>query len=265
MLVLDDESPDSATVAAEPQLAAPRASRLPASAAPQLARLRGALRRYRDHRVPGALEAAFAAAATIVAAADMGPDGSVPSPGPGARADIERLRSLALAIPDLGELLSCAADEAERAVEGGIALLWSTIGLRGTAPSWTSQEWQAARMVFACACAPAPAPSPARLRESLRTLAAARFASAMCDAFAIDEAPWRRALGDRYDSVRHRCAHRTTWRSRGLAERLRTDDAARTALTARLERWICAGGEAPLLPSELEAALVHASARPRFA
>lgn len=271
MLVLDDESPDSAAVAAHARVRAlPGASGVPLSAAPQLARLRGALRRYRDHGIPGALEAAFAAAAAIVAAAEMeaqpAPDRARgPHQAPGGRADLERLRHLAFAIPDLGELLSCAANEAQRAVEEGVGLLWMAIGLRGTAPSWTAEEWEAARMVFACACAPAPAPPPARLRESLRTLAAGRFAKAMSDALALDEAPWRRALGDRYDSVRHRCAHRTTWRSRGLAELVRTDESARAAVTARLERWICAGGEASLLAGELEAALVHASARPRFA
>ncbi len=261
MFAIDDESPDSQTgpaIGAATGTGLLGGSGLPLGARPQLSRLRGALRRYRDHQAPGALEAAFAAAAAIVAAADAAPE-------PGARPDLERLRELARSIPDFGELLSCAADEAERVVAEGIWRLWRSLGLKGRAPAWSAAEWEAARMVFACACVPAPAPAPERLRDSLRTLAAGRFAQMIRDALAVEEEPWARVLGERYESVRHRCARRTTWRSRGLSELLRTDEAVRDAVTARLERWICAGAVAETLPQELEAALVHARTRPRFA
>ncbi|HLH66883.1 MAG TPA: hypothetical protein VKV27_14395 [Solirubrobacteraceae bacterium] len=268
MLVTDHQSPETdgspeKTTAGGSTLGAATvglmgASGLPLTAAPQLARLRGALRRHRDAGAPGALDAAFAAAAAVVAAAGA-------TPQPGARPDLQRLRQLAQAIPDLGELLSCAADEAERAVAAGVSRVWHALELRGHPPAWTREEWDAARMVFACACVPAPAPAPERLRDSLRTLAAGRFAALIADALAAEERPWVRALADRYEPLRHRCARRTAWRSRGLAHLVRSDPSSREAVVRRLERWICAGADLDALAGELEAALVHARARPRFA
>ncbi|HEY6526570.1 MAG TPA: hypothetical protein VIY10_22480, partial [Solirubrobacteraceae bacterium] len=71
--------------------------------------------------------------------------------------------------------------------------------------------------------------------------------------------------GDRYESVRHRCARRTTWRSLGLSDLLRGDELSRTAVTRRLERWMADGGLLPTLAGELEAAIVHARTPARFA
>jgi hypothetical protein len=50
-----------------------------------------------------------------------------------------------------------------------------------------------------------------------------------------------------------------------LAELIRTDDSARSAVTVRLERWIAGGGQPATLAGELEAALVHSRTPSRFA
>lgn len=262
MLVLDPDQPQIASAAsarAGPSTGAGAAAiQVPLQAVPYLGRLRGALRRHIDDDVPGALEAAFAAAAPLVAAL-------LEPAAPATRPDLEQLRALAQALPELGELLSCAADEAERSVRTGVAGLWRSLGLRVAAPRWTVAEWEAARMVFACACAPGGSGDAERIRSGLRALAAGRFALALRAELAASEHAWTVALADRYESVRHRCAHRTLWRSHGLSELVRTDPACAEALTVRLERWIAAGGSAASLPGELEAALVHARTPARFA
>jgi hypothetical protein len=99
--------------------------------------------------------------------------------------------------------------------------------------------------VFACACAPAMRMDPVRFQAGLRTLGAPRFAELLCREMAESEEAWTRALGDRYESVRHRCARRTTWRSLGLSELLRGDELSRVAVTRRLERWMADGGHRP--------------------
>ncbi len=230
---------------------------LPPHAAPHLHRLRHALTRYRTGAQAADLEAGFAAATAVVATV-IEPEGT-------GRPDLEQLRYLAGALPELGELLYCAAGEAERAVRTGTAGLWTTLGLRSQAPGWTPAERDAARMVFACACTPAAQKSPARLQGGLRALAARRFAELLGQELADNEEAWARALGDRYESVRHRCARRTTWRSRGLSELVRNDEISRKAVTLRLERWIANGGVLAGLADELEAALVHARTPARFA
>ncbi|MGA9857416.1 MAG: hypothetical protein WBQ18_06095 [Solirubrobacteraceae bacterium] len=230
---------------------------LPPEAIPYLQSLRVAMSLYRSQRHAAQLEGAFAAAVALV--------GTVMEPRHAGRPDLEQMRELAAVLPEFGELVSAAAAEAERAVCTGTAGLWRTLGLRSAAPAWTPAEREAARMVFACACAPAQQNSPARLQGGLRALAAARFADQLSRELAESEDAWTRALGDRYESVRHRCARRTTWRSLGLSELVRTDEPSRRAVTQRLERWIAAGGLLPALASELEAALVHARTPARFA
>jgi hypothetical protein len=230
---------------------------LPPEAAAQLDRLREALARYRVRSVPGELESGFAAATAIVTTLS----GSAVS----VRADLEQMRRLSRALPEFGELLSSAAGEAERLVFAGTAELWSALGLRSLAPAWTSAEWETARMVFACACTPAAQTNPVRLQTGLRSLAAGRFADLLGEELADSEAAWIRALGDRYESVRHRCAPRTTWRSRGLSELLRADESTRLAVVARLERWLTGGARLSGLADELEAAVVHARTPARLA
>ena len=260
MLLSDD---DTTGLMAEPTLTpigvagAVRVAALPPEAIPYLRSLRVALSLYRSHGASQQLEGAFGAAVALVS--------TLMTSTAAGRPDLEHMRALTSAVPEFGELVSAAAGEAERAVCAGTAGLWRTLGLRSAPPAWTPAEREAARMVFACACAPAQHSSPTRLQDGLRALAAGRFATLLCGELAESEEAWTRALGDRYDSVRHRCARRTTWRSLGLSELMRTDDASRTAVTARLERWIAAGGRRPALTSELEAALVHARTPARFA
>ncbi|HWE11136.1 MAG TPA: hypothetical protein VG325_17440 [Solirubrobacteraceae bacterium] len=230
---------------------------VPVHAAPYLQQLRDALDRIRLGAEPDGLQSAFAAASGVVATL-------TPVRG-GERPDLEEMRRLATALPEFGAFLSCAADEAGRIVAAGTSRLWLALGLRSVPPAWTPEEREAARMLFACACAPVQDTNPARLRGGLRSLAAARIARLLAAELSDGEDVWVTALRERYDSVRHRCAPRTTWRSRGLSELLRADDVARRAVTARLEHWLAAGGDPGALAAELEAALVHARTPARFA
>lgn len=230
---------------------------LPPQAAPYLACLRTAVSRYGSSRDPSDLEYAFAAARLMLA--------ELMSTERGARPELEELRCLARTVPPFGELLSLGAGEAEQAVHDGTRRLWRALGLRSPPPSWTASELDAARMAFACACAPDNRTSGDRLQAGLRQLAAHRIAQLLCAELTTSEQPWCKALSDRYGSVRHRYARRTPWRSRGLAELIRTDEPARAAVTQRLERWIADGGRPAALAGELEAALVHTRTPAKFA
>jgi hypothetical protein len=233
------------------------ALRLPPRAAPYLNRLREALARYASGTAPDGLQSAFAAASGVVTSVGSGPSGRRP--------DLEEMRWLARALPEFGAFLSCAADEAERIVAAGTAGLWRALGLRSAPPAWTAEEREAARMLFACACAPSPETNPARLRTGLRSLAADRIAQRLTAELVAGEEVWMIALADRYASVRHRCAPRTAWRSRGLSDLLRADEMSRRAVAGRLEQWLIGGGNLGGLTAELEAALVHARTPARFA
>jgi hypothetical protein len=263
MLLSDDDpslhfgspAPDVTSATVDPAPA--RDLQIPPQAAPYRRALRDALGRYRGGSQLRDLEGAFVAAGGLVS--------TISERAPGDRPDLEELRHLALALPEFGELLSSAAGAAEQVVCAGTAGIWHMLGLSTAALSWTSTEREAARMVFACACVPAPLRDAARTQSGLRALAAGRFARLLCAELADSEDAWVRALGDRYDSVRHRCAPRTSRRSRGLSELLRADDAARHAVATRLERWMADGGVLPALAGELEAAVVHARTPAKFA
>lgn len=259
MLVSDDEPKLSSRAGdgAWPAPAPHPAPRLPAAALPYLEELRLALARHRAGPAAAELERAFAAARGLVT--------TVAPAGAGGRPDLEEMRSLAAAVPEFGDFLARATDEAAQLVHTATSGLWSTLGLRSPAPGWTAAEREAAGMLFACACAPSQSGDPARLGEGLRALAAGRFAERLCAELESNEDAWVHALAGRYASVRHRCAPRTTWRSRGLSDLLRVDDRTRSAVRARLERWLAAGGTLALLGAELEAALVHARTPARFA
>jgi hypothetical protein len=263
MLVSDDQTQPydpvparGETARAGHELTPHLALQLPPQAIPHLQQLRAALGCYRATSAPAELSAAFPSAVALIS--------TMQSPA-GGRPELEHLRRLADALPEFGELLSCAAVEAERVVCAGTAGVWRSLGLRSTAPSWTVAERDAARMVFACACAPAMRMDPVRFQTALRAVAALRFAELLCRELAESEEAWTRALGDRYESVRHRCARRTTWRSLGLSDLLRGDEISRKAVTSRLGRWMADGGPLPTLASELEAAIVHARTPARFA
>ena len=246
----------SAPVATGGQLTPVPISALPPEAVPHLLALRAALARYRISAAPAELSGAFPAAGAVVGAVVTSVDG---------RPELEQLRHLADTLPEFGELLSAAAGEAERVVCAGTVGVWQVLGLRSTAPSWTPAERDTARMVFACACAPAMRMDPVRFQAGLRAVAAPRFAALLCRELAESEEAWARALGERYESVRHRCARRTTWRSLGLSDLLRGDERSRQAVTRRLERWMGDGGLLTTLAGELEAAIVHARTPARFA
>jgi hypothetical protein len=264
MLVSDDHTqqfdtaptPGGQALATGGQPTSPPGVALPPEALPHLLALRSSLARYRTTAAPAELSGAFPAAGAMIATMVTSVDG---------RPELEQLRRLADTLPEFGELLSTAAGEAERAVCAGTAGVWRTLGLRSTAPSWTASERDAARMVFACACAPAMRMDPVRFQTGLRAVAAPRFAALLCRELAESEEAWTRALGDRYESVRHRCARRTTWRSLGLTDLLRGDEISRKAVTVRLERWMADGGALGTLAGELEAAIVHARTPARFA
>jgi hypothetical protein len=264
MLVSDDQTQryDAVPGAAGPSVPAGQTLgpqvrvSLPPEAIAHLFQLRAALGRYRATGSATELAAAFPAASGVIGAL-QGPAGGRP--------ELEQLRRLAQTLPEFGELLSSAVAEAERIVCAGTIGVWQWLGLRSAAPTWTPGERDAARMVFACACAPAMEFEPGRFQAGLRALAAPRFAQLLCREFAGSEAAWTRALGDRYESVRHRCAPRTSWRSLGLSDLLRDDEIARGAVTRRLERWMADGGLMATLAGELEAAIVHARTPARFA
>jgi hypothetical protein len=262
MLVSDDQTQpfDAAPAPGAASVATlgppPPAAALPPEALPHLLQLRTALGRYRDNGAAAELSGAFPAASAVIGTMVRSVDG---------RPELEQLRRLADTLPEFGELLSAAAGEAERVICAGTAGVWGALGLRSTAPSWSPAEHEAARMVFACACAPAMRMDPVRFQAGLRSVAAPRFAELLCRELAESEEAWTRALGERYESVRHRCARRTTWRSLGLSELLRGDESSRKAVTRRLERWMAEGGRLPTLAGELEAAIVHARTPARFA
>lgn len=230
---------------------------IPPRAAEYVRQLREGLIGYASGSAPDGLETAFAAAGAVVA--------TVTSVRPGDRPDLDELRRLAETLPEFGAFLSCAADEAGQIMAAGTAGVWRSLGLTSTPPAWTAGEHDAARMLFACAVAPGRDANPARLRSGLRSLAAARIGRALADELAAGEEPWVSALGDRYGSVRHRCAPRTAWRSRGLSDLLRIDEASRLAVATRLERWLIGGAGLEGIGAELEAALVHARTPARFA
>jgi hypothetical protein len=233
-----------------------------AEAAPgahELAAIRRAVAEHRETGDPAALERGFTAARALLSARSAPGDRDAPA--------LDRLRGFADSCPEFGALLDAGADAAGASLTRATAALWRTLGLHGRAPAWTASERAAARTVLACACArPTTDAAPADwLPAGLRRIAAARIAGLIAAELGQDEGPWLRALGDRYGSLRHRCAPRTVLRSRGLADLIREDAACRAAVAARLETWLAGGGAPAALTAELEAAVVHARTPARLA
>jgi hypothetical protein len=223
----------------------------------RLAALRSALARHAETGDASELQRGFDAARALIAA--------MPGSRAGEPPDLDGLRRLADRLPEFAELLCTAADASSAAVAAAGARLWSALDLRSPAPAWTAAEHQAARTVFACACGPAERRGSEWLPASLRRISAARIAEQLCGELSAREAVWLRALGDRYGSLRHRCAPRTMFRSRGLADLMRDDPDCMAAVRARVERWVAAGADLPALAGELEAAVVHARTPARLA
>jgi hypothetical protein len=223
----------------------------------QLGPLRASLAAYRRSGDTAFLDAAFAAARGLIAA--------MPWVASGSRPELEELRWVTRTIPEFSELLSRAADEAETAISASLVQTWRALGLRRGPPGWTAPELEAARMLFARTCTADASVPNERVPAGLRGLTAGRAALQLTRELAGDEQLWRRALGQRYDSVRHRYARRTTWRTRGLAELMRDNEAVQGAVNARLQRWLTHGARLGALAGELEASLVHERTPPRFA
>jgi hypothetical protein len=220
---------------------------------PQLLRyialLREAVVRYEQGAAISALDEAFAAGAAAVALL-RGPRAQQPP-------DVDEVRWLFAQLPDFEQLVSVAVHEADRSAHAAGVRLWQTFGLPSMPPRWTDAERSRATLLVACACAPLAGHRLAWLRARLLRLASERWAGLLAGELGrADEALWRRALGARYPSVHQRCAPRTAWRTRGLADVLQSDPRTLDALRSRLERWLAAGGELEQLPPELEAAFV---------
>lgn len=223
-----------------------------------VAALHAAILRYESGGSPTMLDEAFAAAAAAVGAL-RGERAGVPP-------EVDEVRWLFHRLPDFERLVSIAVGEAERAASAAGARLWQWLGLPSPPPSWDEAELSRARLLVACACAPLDGRGAQWLGPRLQRLAAPRWAGLIVTGLhGADEQWWRGALGERYDSVRQRCAPRTSWRTLGLAVLPATDVRTRATLNARLERWLAAGGDLERLPAELEASLVQSRMPARLA
>jgi hypothetical protein len=220
--------------------------------------LHAAVLQYERDHSRAALDEAFGVAAAAVAQLRGNRAGEPPG--------VEEVRALFDRLPDFERLVSIAAGEAERAAAAAGVRIWQRFGFTGQPPSWDETELARARLLVACACAPLDGRGAQWLGPRLHRLAAARWAAMIVEELgAANEQWWRETLGGRYESVRQRCAPRTTWRTRGLAVLAASDRRTRETLRARLERWLADGGELDRLPAELEASLVQSRTPPRVA
>jgi hypothetical protein len=213
---------------------------------------------YERESSPAALDQAFVTAAAAVAA--------LRGPHAGAPPEVEEVRRLFDQLPDFELLVSLAAATADRAAAEAGARLWDWLGFAGEPPSWDEAELARARLLVACACAPLDGHGTRWLGPRLHRLAAARWSGMILEGLrAADEQWWRGALGEHYESIRRRCAPRTTWRTRGLSALVSSDERTRSTLLSRLERWLADGAVLERLPEELEAALVQTRTPARLA
>jgi hypothetical protein len=220
-----------------------------ADAAPDVVALRAALIRYELNASPAALDAAFAAAAASVSL--LRGDGRYDP------ADAQEARWLMSQLPDFERLVGVAVAAAEQSAHAAACELWQWFGLASVPPVWNETERAAARLLIACACAPLERRGAGWLRLRLLRLASRRWAAILIgELCAADDGLWRRALGERYESVHRRYAPRTRWRTHQLSELLSSNERTVAALRDRLERWLERGGDYQALPGELEAAFV---------
>jgi hypothetical protein len=226
--------------------------------ATRAAALRVALARYEDTGSPAMLDQAFGAAAAAVSVM-RGARASEP-------ADIAELRELVVALPEFGRLISAAVDQGERWAHSGAGELWAWFGLSSQAPAWNEAERSGARLLVAGACAPLDARGVEWLRLRLLRLAAERWATLLTEELrAGGEEVWRRAFGERYESLRGRYAPRTTWRTRELSRVLEQDENTIAAIRRRLARWLVDSRDFDRLGLELEAAFVETRTPARLA
>lgn len=224
----------------------------------ELVELRTALARYEGNGSSSALDQAFVAAGAMVASL-RGDRAAEP-------ADATEVRELMAELPEFERLVYRAAEEAERAAHAAATALWEWFGLRSAPPEWDDAERSGARVILACACAPLQQRGAEWLRPRLLRLAARRWARVLADELAAsDEAVWRRALGERYESVHRRYAPRSRWRTRDLSAVLASNPSTVDALHTRLARWLSESGNFEALPDELEAAFVQTRTPARLA
>jgi hypothetical protein len=227
-------------------------------AATRAAALRVALARYDSTGSPAMLDQAFVAAAAAVA--------SLRGERAGEPADVQELRRLLEQLPEFGELVTVAVDEAERWAHAGAGELWAWFGSTSAAPGWTDSERSGARLLVARACAPLEAGGVDWLRERMLRLAAERWAALLTDELARGgEDVWRRVFGERYETLRGRYAPRTAWRTRELSKVLASDPSTVEAIRRRLAAWLVRGRDFDRLAIELEAAFVETRTPARLA
>jgi hypothetical protein len=221
-------------------------------------RLRQALVHYEQNGSRAALDRAFRAAATAVAA--------LRGQRAGEPADAVEARRVMAELPEFERLVSVAVGEAEHAARAGACRLWEWFGLRSVPPGWDEGERSGARVIVASSCAPLEGRGAAWLRPRLLRLAADRWASLLTSELRDggDEL-WRRVLGERYESVRQRYAPRTKRRVGDLSELLSRDEQPLAALQKRLARWLAEGAEFDGLSTEVEAAFVQTRTPTRLA
>jgi hypothetical protein len=220
--------------------------------------VRLALARYDKSGSPAALDQAFAAVAAAIAALR----------GDRAReqASADEVRQLIARLPEYDRLVTAAVGEAERAVRAGARRLWDWFGLHSEPPAWDASERPSARLLVACACAPLAEQGAKRLQARLLRLEAKRWAALLtAELRAADETVWRRALGERYESVHRRYAPRGKWRTHQLSDLIAADQTTATALRKRLARWLAEDRDFNDLLGELEAAIVETRTPPRLA
>jgi hypothetical protein len=220
--------------------------------------LRTALERYERGGSPAALDAAFAAAARVVAER-RGERANDPP-------DVTEIERLFEELPEYEELVEVAVGQTERSVQAAGARLWGWFGLETASPTWNEGERSRARLLVACACAPLDEQVVGWLGPRLLKLSADRWAALLtADLRQADEEVWRRVLAERYESVWRRCAPRGRWRTRELADLLANDEAVAAAMQRRLARWLADGAAVERLAAVVEAAFVETRTPDRLA
>lgn len=159
-----------------------------------------------------------------------------------------------------------AVADTERAANAAAAHLWARVGLQGPPPRWNDSERAGARALLASLRGPLGPPEAARIRLRLLGLAAERWSALLVSSLRdADEEPLRRALGDRYASVRARYAPRTRFSARELSVLLAREGPTTEALRRQLVRWQLDGFDLERLAERVEAAFVQARAPVRLA
>ena len=167
---------------------------------------------------------------------------------------------LTFVLPDLRDLARVLVSQAEDAAQTYLDSLWRTLALGTAPPAWGEAERTTAQTLVVFALFSPGGSGLSTPSASLHRMSAERWAAALVNGFgAGEERPWRRALGERYASVRHRCAPggRFRARSRRLSELLPDENGLGPALRDRLSGWVRSGADPAALGTGFEAAVVH--------